>query len=70
MLKFTLFAGALMTMLVANGSSAKAADYAYCLKNGPGPGDCKYVTYAQCQTSVSGRRGYCERNPGIRAPRS
>lgn len=70
MTRILLVAAALIAMFVADDPRALAADYGYCLKNGPGPGDCKYVTYAQCQASLSGRRGYCQRNPGIRAPRS
>jgi hypothetical protein len=47
-----------------------ADNYQFCLKNSPGPGDCRFVTYQQCQMSLAGRRGYCQQNPGIRAPRS
>jgi hypothetical protein len=47
-----------------------ASNYQFCLKNGPGPGDCKYVTYGQCQASLPGQRGYCQQNPGVKAPRS
>lgn len=70
MTKSMLLATAFLTVFSMNASSAKAEKYEYCLKNGPGPGDCKYATYAQCQASVSGRRGYCQRDPWIRAPRS
>jgi Protein of unknown function (DUF3551) len=73
-----LFGLILATAALAFGGDANARpaqgffanNYQFCLKNSPGPGDCKYVTYQQCQASLVGQRGYCQENPGIRAPRS
>jgi hypothetical protein len=39
-----------------------AQNYAFCLKNSPGPGDCRYNTYEQCLASASGINGYCQPN--------
>lgn len=46
---------------------AAAYDYPYCLQgSGVGiPGDCSYQSYAQCMTSASGRRAYCNINPRV-----
>jgi len=51
---------------VFGSSAAEARSYQYCLKNSPGPGDCKYSTYRQCMASASGTRAICVRNYGPR----
>ncbi|MBN9585798.1 MAG: DUF3551 domain-containing protein [Afipia sp.] len=47
------------------GAADARPPYRYCLTEGfgRGPGICDYDTVAQCQASVSGRRGYCQLNP-------
>jgi len=40
--------------------------YSYCLRTSPGPGDCKYASFQQCQAALSGRDGECVRNVGPR----
>jgi hypothetical protein len=47
------------------GSAEARPPFRYCLTEGFGfgPGTCYYDTYAQCQASASGRRGYCQLNP-------
>ena len=42
--------------------AAQAQQYPYCLKNSPGPGDCKYSTYEQCLATAWGINGYCQPN--------
>ncbi len=46
--------------------AAQAQNYPYCLKMGPGPGNCMYSTYAQCQASASGTGYYCQPNYALR----
>ncbi|WP_424631618.1 DUF3551 domain-containing protein [Bradyrhizobium sp. SYSU BS000235] len=50
----------------AAGGAANATNYKYCLKSSPGPGDCKYQTYKQCQAAMSGINATCVRNYGPR----
>lgn len=47
-------------------TAAEARNYAYCLKSSPGPGDCKYNSYRQCQAAASGLNASCVRNYGPR----
>jgi len=47
------------------GTSANAAQDAYCLKKSAGPGDCKYSTYQQCSAALSGTNGTCRKNPDV-----
>jgi hypothetical protein len=59
---------ALLTAAAATGASsgpAAAIDYPYCIQGGGWgvPGDCSYRSYAECLTSASGRRVYCNANP-------
>jgi hypothetical protein len=63
-----------MTALLAAGAAtlagstpAAAIDYPYCLQGGGWgiPGDCSYRSYAECEASLSGRRGYCNVNPRV-----
>lgn len=58
----------LLGVAVTFGSSQADArrGYAYCLKNSPGPGDCKYSSYRQCMASASGTGAICVRNYGPR----
>lgn len=69
MLKSLAVAAVIASAFVLNAGDARAAGSAYCLKNAPGPGDCKYATYAQCKAALSGRDGTCERNPMRRGRR-
>lgn len=58
-----LFAvAAVAAAAVFHTAPAHAENYPYCLKNGPGPGDCKYTSYAQCEATASGINGYCQPN--------
>jgi Protein of unknown function (DUF3551) len=41
---------------------AQAQNYPWCLKTGPGPGDCKYTSYEQCMATASGIGKYCQPN--------
>lgn len=63
-----MIAAALLAVAGIFGSSgAEAArGYKYCLKNSPGPGDCKYSSYRQCMASASGTGAICVRNYGPR----
>ncbi len=47
-------------------TAAEARGYPYCLKSSPGPGDCKYKSYRQCQAAASGLNATCVRNYGPR----
>jgi hypothetical protein len=42
--------------------AAQAEQYPFCLKTGPGPGDCKFVSYEQCMATASGTIAYCQPN--------
>ncbi|WP_424630442.1 DUF3551 domain-containing protein [Bradyrhizobium sp. SYSU BS000235] len=55
-----LAASVLFSMFNVRG--AQARDYPYCLLTGPGPGDCKYTSYAQCEATASGTGYYCQPN--------
>jgi hypothetical protein len=62
-----MIAIALVGLAWAGSTSAEAARGArYCLKNSPGPGDCKYSSYRQCMASASGTSAICVRNYGPR----
>ncbi len=63
MSKAALLCVALIGMFAGSGAAARAENYPYCLKNDAGAGDCKYTTYEQCLVSLSGRDGYCQRDP-------
>jgi hypothetical protein len=52
--------GAVASML--NVGAAHAQNYPFCVRNGGGPGDCKYNTYEQCLAAVSGTGGECQPN--------
>ncbi len=52
--------GAVVSLL--NVGAAQAQNYPFCLKTGPGPGDCKYDTYEQCLATASGTAYYCQPN--------
>lgn len=69
MLRYLAVAALVASAFALNAGDAQAAGSAYCLKNSPGPGDCKYASYAQCKASLSGRDGTCERNPDRRRRR-
>ncbi|MBV9563831.1 MAG: DUF3551 domain-containing protein [Bradyrhizobium sp.] len=45
--------------------AAAAHDYPWCATGGGlgYPGECSYMSYAQCQASASGRLVYCQINP-------
>ncbi|WP_424630444.1 DUF3551 domain-containing protein [Bradyrhizobium sp. SYSU BS000235] len=51
---------------VLDAGAAQAQNYPYCLKTGPGPGNCMYSTYRQCQASASGTGYYCQPNYALR----
>lgn len=53
-----------ITSLMA--TTADARGYRYSLKSSPGPGDCKYSSYRQCQAAASGLNATCVRNYGPR----
>lgn len=56
---------ALATVAAASAFSVgptHAQQYPFCLKDGPGPGDCKYDTYEQCLATASGTGKYCQPN--------
>jgi hypothetical protein len=60
-----LMVAAILGTIAAVGA-AEARGYPYCLKTSPGPGDCKYKTYRQCEAARSGQFGTCVRNYGPR----
>lgn len=63
-----LFAAAVVAAsTVFDIGAAQAQGYPYCLKMGPGPGNCAYSSYAQCQASASGTGYYCQRNYALRS---
>ncbi|MBV5270089.1 MAG: DUF3551 domain-containing protein [Afipia sp.] len=66
MRKFVIAAVSLSIALIAASNGAEARSYRYCLKNSPGPGDCKYSSYRQCKASASGTGAICVRNYGPR----
>ncbi len=67
MRKFLIAIAALGVVFAFGSSGAEAApSYKYCLKNSPGPGDCKYSSYRQCMASASGTGATCVRNYGPR----
>ena len=63
---FIIAAASLAIAFVAASTGAEARGYGYCLKNSPGPGDCKYTSYRQCQAAASGTGALCVRNYGPR----
>jgi hypothetical protein len=46
--------------------AAQAEQYPFCLLTGPGPGDCKYTSYAQCQAAAFGTGFICQPNFALR----
>lgn len=66
MRKFVIAAASLSIALIAASGGAEARSGKYCLKNSPGPGDCKYSSYRQCQAAASGTVATCVRNYGPR----
>lgn len=64
--KFAVAASSLVIALIAAMTGAEARSYQYCLKNSPGPGDCRYSSYRQCQAAASGTSATCVRNYGQR----
>lgn len=58
-----LLATAAAALIAALGINSADAGSRYCLKRGPGPGDCKYSSYRQCQASASGVGGSCQASP-------
>ena len=58
-----MFVGAGIAVLSFAASLAHAENYPFCFKNDAGAGDCKYSTYEQCLAALSGRDGYCQRDP-------
>jgi len=50
---------------LATSAPAAARDYPWCLQGGRigFPGNCSFVTRAQCMASASGRRATCGVNP-------
>jgi Protein of unknown function (DUF3551) len=60
---------ALAASTVLSIGAAQAQNYPYCLKMGPGPGNCMYTTYAQCQASASGTGYYCQPNYALQGAR-
>lgn len=65
MRKFFIGAFSIVIALAAT-TGAEARGYKYCLKNSPGPGDCKYSSYRQCQAAASGTVATCVLNYGPR----
>jgi len=61
-----LAAAAVAAASVFDIGAAQAQNYPYCLKMGPGPGNCMYRTYAQCAASASGTGYYCQPNYALR----
>jgi hypothetical protein len=58
-----IFAFAVVAASTAlNTGAAKAQSLPFCLLDGPGPGDCKYYTYGQCQAAALGTGYYCQPN--------
>ncbi|HEX7883533.1 MAG TPA: DUF3551 domain-containing protein [Afipia sp.] len=66
MRKFVMTAAALAVVSLMATTGADARQYKYCLKSSPGPGDCKYSSYQQCQAAASGINATCVRNYGPR----
>jgi len=52
---------------IAGPTPAAAIDYPWCIQGGGWgiPGDCSYRSYAECMTTASGRRVYCNINPRV-----
>jgi Protein of unknown function (DUF3551) len=46
---------------------AEARDYPYCIRRWgePGPGDCRFTSFRQCQATSSGLNADCFRNSRI-----
>ncbi len=55
-------AAAVAATSVLNAGPTQAQQYPFCLISGPGPGDCKYTSYAQCMATASGTVRYCQPN--------
>jgi hypothetical protein len=65
-MRVTIVAFGLMASIALASTEATAASdpYPWCAHygaNGPGT-NCGFVTYAQCQATVSGNGGFCSRN--------
>jgi uncharacterized protein DUF3551 len=49
--------------VLAVGVGPAAAQGAWCLRTGDGPGGCGYHTFEQCQASRAGGSSHCVQNP-------
>ena len=73
MTKYLIAAAALMTFAAINAPSARAeVQYPWCAYYGHFGNqatNCGFTSLRQCQATVHGIGGYCDRNPRYRAPR-
>jgi hypothetical protein len=59
-------------VILAGAGTANAQNYPWCAHYNlrGGAVNCGFVTYAQCQATVSGIGGFCQRNPMFVPPQS
>lgn len=67
-MRILLVAGAIMTVISFNATSATAAEPPWCAVISLGPGavyeDCQYYSFEACRPVVlAGNRGFCNQNP-------
>lgn len=64
-MKSSLFATGIILAVGAFVTSAHAQNYPWCARYGGGMGggeNCGFTTFQQCQATLSGMGGFCERN--------
>ena len=63
MYRIALFAIFATTPLMLGGPPAAAQEYPWCAVYGWTTSNCGFVSFRQCQATISGIGGICERNP-------
>ena len=60
----TIFAVIIAALsLATHAASAQAREYPWCARYDTWSYNCGFVTFRQCQATISGAGGVCERNP-------
>ncbi len=65
----TIFAVIIAALgLTAHATPAQASEYPWCARYDTWSYNCGFATFGQCQATISGAGGICERNPRAVAP--
>jgi Protein of unknown function (DUF3551) len=62
------FVALLATALLGMIQPSAAREYPWCAIYGPSTQNCGFVSFEQCQATISGIGGYCGQNPHYQAP--